>query len=92
LHTPNALALVPGHKLILAGQPTRAGLGPNPGQTHEGLCSPVWGSFGEVTAPEALLEPAKDETSEQTADPSYGLRLIRPAWLTWATSGSLSRD
>src|SRR4051794_32688410 len=23
---------------------------------------------------------------------SYDLRLIRPAWLAWATSGSLSRD
>ena len=40
----------------------------NPGQTHEGLRSYVWGSFGEVTAPETLLIPMNNETSEQIAD------------------------
>src|SRR3954468_22924616 len=39
-----------------------------PGQTHEGLRSYVWGSFGEVTAPETLLIPMNNETSEQIAD------------------------
>ena len=42
------------------------------GQTHEGLRSYGWGSFGEVTAPETLLIEMNNEASEQIADLSWG--------------------
>jgi len=56
-------------KEALAAAKARDGkLGGNPGFTHKGLRSYALGSFGDVRLPDALLKPAKDETSEQTAD------------------------
>jgi hypothetical protein len=41
----------------------------HPGQTHEGLRSYGWGTFGEVTGVETLQNPAKGGISEQIVDP-----------------------
>jgi hypothetical protein len=41
------------------------------GQTHEGLRSYGWGTFGEVTGAQTLQNPAKGGISEQIADRSW---------------------
>ena len=38
------------------------------------------------------LEPAETASAASEVHDSYELWLIRPAWLAWATSGSLSQD
>src|SRR3954451_14233980 len=51
--------------------------------------SPLW-RFGP--GPERADRPLSSPRRAPGTDESYELRLIRPAWLTWATSESLSRD
>src|SRR5829696_3505162 len=55
-----------GYALPISQDLAALGFGQAPGFTHKGLRSYALGSFGDVRLPDALLKPAKDETSEQT--------------------------
>ena len=51
------------------------------GQTHEGLRSYAWGTFGEVTGAETLQNPAKGGISEQISDRSEAsIGFMRGPW------------
>jgi hypothetical protein len=56
-----------GVEAVTVWSPTE---GCTPGQTHEGLRSYDWGTFGEVTGAETLQNPERGGISEQSADRS----------------------